>query len=144
MNEEPEDMVPQMERLDLVKDVAVLQFKLIVDGFRDLLLLPASLVAGIISIAKHENGKPGPEFYQLLRFGKLTERRINLFGVYSNRSSRRRKARAATMDIDDLVAQIEGYVVDEARRGDVTAQAKAKIDQALDAIQRAVKKDEQP
>jgi hypothetical protein len=33
--------------------------------------------------------------------------------------------------------------VDEVRRGDITTQAKAKIDQALDAIQRAGKKKDQ-
>jgi hypothetical protein len=122
--------------MDLVRDVAVLQVKLIVDGLRDLLLLPASLVAGLISLLRHEDGRPGPEFYQLLRFGKLTERRINLFGVYSSRSNRAGdRNRAGDMNIDDLVSRMESYVVDEHRRGQLSAQAKAKIDQALDAIQ---------
>jgi hypothetical protein len=122
--------------MDLVRDVAVLQVKLIVDGLRDLFLLPASLVAGLISLLRHEDGRPGPEFYQLLRFGKLTERRINLFGVYSSRSNRAGdRDRAGDMNIDDLVSRMESYVVDEHRRGQLSAQAKAKIDQALDAIQ---------
>jgi hypothetical protein len=137
MQEETEDTPPKTARMDLVRDVLVLQLKLIVDGLRDLVLLPASLIAGIISLIKHEDGRPGPEFYQLLRFGKLTERRINLFGVYSNRSSR-----AGNMNVDDLVSRVESYVVDEYRRGELSAQAKAKIDQALDAIQGLGKKPE--
>jgi hypothetical protein len=136
MQEEREDPSPRSARMDLVRDVAVLQVKLIVDGLRDLFLLPASLVAGLISLLRHEDGRPGPEFYQLLRFGKLTERRINLFGVYSSRSNRAGdRDRAGDMNIDDLVSRMESYVVDEHRRGQLSAQAKAKIDQALDAIQ---------
>ncbi len=136
MEEESEDLSPQSARMDLIRDIAVLQVKLVVDGLRDLVLLPASLVAGIISLIRHEGGRPGPEFYQLLRFGKLTERRINLFGVYSNRSNRAGdRDRAGDMNIDDLVSRMESYVVDEHRRGQLSAQAKTKIDQALDAIQ---------
>jgi hypothetical protein len=148
MEKEPEtetgNGVPRVGRWDLVRDVAVLQVKLIVDGLRDLILLPASLVAGIVSLVKHENGHPGPEFYQLLHFGKMSERRINLFGAYSSRSRREDDNELGSeVDIDDLVSRVESYVVDEYRRGDITTQAKAKIDKALDAIQRAGKNKDQ-
>ena len=50
MEKEPETEIeneaPLTGRWDLVRDVAVLQVKLIVDGLRDLILLPASLIAG--------------------------------------------------------------------------------------------------
>jgi hypothetical protein len=36
------------DRWTLLRDLAVLQVKLLVDGFRDLVLVPASLIAGII------------------------------------------------------------------------------------------------
>ena len=149
MEKEPETEIrneaPRAARWDLVRDVAVLQVKLIVDGFRDLILIPAALIAGIISLVKHEDGQPGPEFYQLLHFGKMSERRINLFGAYSSRNNRKRDdEQGGEVDIDDLVSRVESYVVDEYRRGDITAQAKAKIDQALDAVQRAGKNKDQP
>lgn len=148
MEKEPETEIrneaPRAARWDLVRDVAVLQVKLIVDGFRDLILIPASLIAGIISLVKHEDGQPGPEFYQLLHFGKMSERRINLFGAYSSRNNRKGDdEQGGEVDIDDLVSRVESYVVDEYRRGDITAQAKAKIDQALDAVQRAGKNKDQ-
>ena len=34
----------------LFRDLAVLQVKLLVDGFRDLVLLPASIIAAIVSV----------------------------------------------------------------------------------------------
>ena len=53
-------MSHESERWTMLRDLAVLQGKLIVDGLRDLLLVPASLIAGLISILSSDNGKPGP------------------------------------------------------------------------------------
>lgn len=131
-------------RWDLIRDISVLQVKLLVDGLRDVILVPASLVAGLVSLAKYENGEPGPEFYNLLGAGKRSERWINLFGAHSKGQSRTDDDDGpADMDIDKLVSRVESYVVDEYRRGDITANAKAKIDQALSAIQKSAKKDNQ-
>ena len=44
------------------------------------------------------------------------------------------------MNIDEIVGRVETFVVDEYRRGGMTAQAKEQIDKALDAIQRRRKK----
>lgn len=119
----------------LIRDVAVLQLKLIVDGFRDLVLLPASLVAGIVSLVRGENGKPGPQFYRLLAVGKQSEHWINLFGALRNAPAETGgDAAFAATDIDDIVARMENFVVDEYRRGGMTAQARDRIDRALRAL----------
>ena len=70
----------ELDRWTLIRDVAVLQVKLIVDGLRDFVLVPVSLVAGLISLFRA--GDPaGNEFYRLLRIGRRSERWINLFGA---------------------------------------------------------------
>ncbi len=124
----------------LIRDIGVLQVKLIIDGLRDLVLVPASLVAGIVSIAKTKDGTPGPEFYRLVSLGKQSEHWINLFGAVDNAPP---EVVATTTfgdgDIDELVSRVEIFVVDEYKRGGVTAQAKARIDKALAAMQRASK-----
>ena len=38
--------------------------------------------------------------------------------------------------IDEIVGRIESFVVDEYRRGGVTAQAQERLDKILDAVQR--------
>jgi hypothetical protein len=120
----------------LIRDVGVLQLKLIVDGFRDLVLLPASLIAGIVSLANGENGRPGPQFYRLIAVGKQSEEWINLFGALRNAPPETRiEGPFAETDIDDIVARVEKFVVDEYRRGGVTAQAKERIDRALRTMQ---------
>lgn len=125
-----------------MRDMAVLQVKLLVDGFRDLVLVPASLFAAIASLVSREDGKPGPQFYHLLVLGKRSERWINLFGAARNSPENVAPTEtSASTDIDDLVGRVESFVVDEYRRGGITAQAKKRLDQVLGAIQRRGRKD---
>ena len=120
-----------------MRDIAVLQGKLLVDGLRDLLLVPASLIAGLISLLSSHDGKPGPQFYQLLQFGKESERWINLFGAVKNApASLQEKPRFGDNELDDIVNRVESFVVEEYKRGGVTAQAKKRMDEFLDAMQR--------
>ena len=116
----------------LIRDVAVLQFKLVVDGLRDLLLVPASLVAGIISVMKTTDGQPGDEFYRLVSVGKQSERWINLFGALKNAPDNvTREYHFGTADIDDIVSRVESYVVDEYQRGGVSKQAHDRLNEAI-------------
>jgi len=121
----------------LIRDIAVLQVKLIVDGLRDLILVPASLIAGIVSIVRTNEGKPGNEFYTLVSIGKQSERWINLFGALKNAPPEVvEDYRFGDADIDEIVSRMESFVVDEYKQGGVTAQAKDRIEKAIDALQR--------
>ncbi len=125
------------ERWTLLRDLGVLQFKLVVDGLRDLVLVPASLIAGIVSIVSSKDGRPGPHFYHLLAWGKQSEVWINLFGAVKNSPEEfDHPASFAEQDIDDIVGRLETFVVDEVKRGGVTTQAKDRLDKILNAVQR--------
>jgi len=133
---------PAAERWVLLRDLGVLQFKLIVDGLRDLILVPASLIAGIISIASGKDGRPGLQFYHLLAWGKQSEHWINLFGAVKNSPEEIAQPHSfGERDIDDIVESLEGFVVDEVKRGGLTGQAKERLDKILDAVQRKKKPD---
>ncbi len=122
----------QSPQWTLFRDLAVLQFKLLVDGFRDLVLLPASIIAAVVSVMNSKDGKPGPHFYNLLAVGKQSELWINLFGALKSApDDLDHSATLAGADIDDIVSKLERFVVAEHKRGGVTAQAKSRIDQAL-------------
>jgi hypothetical protein len=128
---------PKVERWKLIRDIGVLQVKLIVDGLRDLVLVPASLVAGIISLASTKDGRAGSQFYELLAWGKESEIWINLFGALNNSPETIAAPRIpGNQDIDDIVGRLESFVVDEVRRGGITSQAKDRLDKVLDAMQR--------
>ncbi len=121
----------------LVRDIAVLQVKLIVDGLRDFLLVPASIVAGIISLIKRSEGRPGPEFYALVSLGKQSERWINLFGALRNAPPDVvDENHFGDAEFDDIVSKVEAFVVDEYQRGGVTAKGRDRIYEAMDRLRR--------
>jgi len=121
----------------LIRDIAVLQVKLVVDGLRDLILVPASLIAGIMSLAKSKDGQPSPEFYSLVSVGKQSERWINLFGAIRNAPPEIvEQDHFGTADIDDIVSRVETFVVDEYKRGGVTAQARDRMNEAMEKMRR--------
>jgi hypothetical protein len=130
--ETEEDRAP--DRWTLIRDVAVFQVKLLVDGFRDVLLVPVSLVAGIVSLVGG-GARSGPDFYDLLRIGRRSERWINLFGAAERlHGPPSDEEKFKVEDIDEIVARVEGFVIDEYRKGGVTAQAKDRLDSALDLL----------
>ncbi len=132
-----ENDVPESPHWTLIRDLAVLQVKLLVDGFRDLVLLPASMIAAIVSISRSKNGAPGPEFYELLAAGKRSEQFINLFGALRNAPAGvDPQSFGNGAEMDDIVSRVETFVVDEYQRGGVTAQAKSRIDAALEKLRR--------
>jgi len=137
MNELPESENDSSDRWTLLRDIAVLQVKLVVDGLRDLILVPASLIAGIVSLASGADGRPGDQFYQLLGIGRQSERWIDLFGALRNAPPDLQDFEEfPNAGIDDLVGRLETFVVEEHRKGGMTAQAKARLDKVIDAIGR--------
>lgn len=125
------------QRWILLRDIGVLQAKLLIDGLRDLLLVPASLIAGAISLFSSKDGVPTSQFYQLLAWGKQSEEWINLFGAAENAPADvQTSKRFGDQDIDALVGRLESIVRDEVKRGGVTAQAKQRLEKILDSLQR--------
>ena len=133
----PDTQTELPSRWVLIRDVAVFQVKLVVDGLRDLLLVPLSLVAGIMSLVTGKDGIPGTQFYNLIGIGKQSERWINLFGAMENAPpGLEHTLPFPDADMDEIVGKFEAFVIDEHKRGGMTAQARERFEKALDAIQR--------
>lgn len=126
-----------VSRWDFLRDVAVLQLKLIVDGLRDLILVPASLVVALVSLARGGD-ETGREFYELLQYGKRSEEWIDLFGALRNRGLETRPEKNLE-SIDEIADRIEAFIVHEYNKGGVTHKAKQRLDRALDALQKRSK-----
>jgi len=138
---QPTDVNQKLDRWTLIRDIAVLQGKLIIDGLRDFILVPVSIVAGVVSLLKSDDG-PGTEFYDLLRVGRSTERWINLFGAAERVHGSVGDEEIFPMaDVDEFVTRVESYIVDEYKNGGVTWQAKNRLDKALDILQKSVRRD---
>lgn len=143
-NNEP-SVAPPVDRWTLIRDVAVLQVKLIVDGLRDFILVPISLVAGIISLFWSSKSADN-EFYRLLRVGRRSERWINLFGAADRvKAETEERDNFPRDDIDTMVSKLEDLVVDEYRSGGVTRQARDHLEQLLTTMRkRREKKTNEP
>jgi hypothetical protein len=135
----------EADRWTLIRDVAVLQVKLVVDGLRDFVLVPVSLIAGLISLVRPGSDPAANEFYRLLRIGRRSERWINLFGA-ADRVAGPPEVGAdfPSEDIDSIVSRVEAFVVDEYRKGGVTRQAKDRLDRAIDSLHEAASRRRRP
>ena len=123
------------DRRTLVRDVAVFQFKLIVDGLRDFFLVPVSLVTGVLSFFSGQAGSVGPEFYQLLHVGKQSEEWIDLFGALRNAPQDAELGVPFPRgNMDEIVDNIESFVIDEEKRGGMTSQARERLERILSRL----------
>jgi hypothetical protein len=125
MNEAPDDEAIESAptKGDLVRDALVFQFKLMIDGMRDFVLVPISLGAAVLSLLK-PGAKAGSEFYEVVAFGRTTEKKINLFSVADKIEA---KPEAEELpDLDSLVGEIEAFVKDE-YKGDRFAAARERL-----------------
>jgi hypothetical protein len=114
-------------RLQLVLDVFVFQFKLAADGLRDVLLVPLSIISGIMGlIAGGED--PYKHFRQLLNFGRRTEIWINLFG---------HRKRSGTSD--ELIAPIKDRVMSEAQKNPWISKAGDGLNRGLDSVEEKIR-----
>ncbi len=125
MDDQPE---PTDGRWELLRDVARFQLKLLMDGLRDLLMSPVSLVAaaaGLLLEPRH----PRRYFERALSFGRRTEEWINLFD---------RAQRPEDTGVDELFQRLEARLIEQYQRGGVTSGAKQAIDTSLDRLHQAI------
>lgn len=128
MNELEESVQPaNPTRWQLVRDVVAFQFKLAMDGIRDILLSPISITAALIGLLTSSEN-PGRYFYRLLELGHSSDRWINLFNTYSDEDDKRPSA-------DNIVKRAESIVVSEYEKGGVLSNVKNHADKVIDRIQ---------
>jgi len=94
-------------RLGLLREAAVLQLKLLVDGLRDAVLIPISLLAALVGLLR---GGPDcdREYRRVLKLGLRSERWINLFG---NQRPLGKSGPAGSLDT--ILEQVESTVLEQ-------------------------------
>ena len=133
MARRPPVPVPE-SRWELVRELIVFQGKLFVDGVRDLVLAPISIVAAIMDLLGIGR-RAGRTFYDVILLGRETEHWINLFGA-ADRLLPGSAEGSPPSGLDVLVRRMEDIVVEEYQRGGITASAKEAVNRALDKLQR--------
>ncbi len=109
----------------LIREAAILQFKLLVDGLRDAALIPLSLAATVIGLVR---GGPDAdrEYRRVIKLGRRSERWINLFG---HQPPLRRNHPGGSLD--GLLDRVEAVVMEQYRKGQSETEARDAIRKAM-------------
>jgi hypothetical protein len=102
-------------RGQLIRFVLVFQFKLAMDGIRDVLLSPVSLIAALAGILTN-HPDPSRFFSQVLQIGHRSDKWINLFNTHNEDSD--------SPNADDFVRKAESIVLSELEKGGVVPKLK--------------------
>lgn len=136
-NDEDAAALDEIDRWTLMRDLLVFQGKLLLDGLRDLILSPISIIAAVIALAVGGE-RPGRHFYDLLYIGKRSEKWINLFGA-TDHVAPPPFHREEAESVDALVDRLEQVARRQYEKGGLTKNAKQAVDKALDAVDRGLK-----
>ena len=118
----------------MLADLLTFQVKLVVDGLRDLIMSPISLVAGILGLVTRPSN-PGKYFYDALRWGKQTEQWIDLFGAI------RHDVNDPARGLDEWIRKVESAVAEQYEKGGITRRAKEGFDEAVEKLHRRQNRD---
>jgi hypothetical protein len=113
------------KRSELIRNTVVFQLKLVADGFRDLVLLPVSLIATVIGLLRGGD-EPEREFNQVIDVGRQSEQWINLFGNHDLLDDANPAA-----SIDVLFTKVEETLKQHYKTAGTSKSAQAEIDEAL-------------
>jgi hypothetical protein len=117
------------KRGELFREAVVFQLKLMADGFRDLVLMPVSLIATLIGLLRGGD-EPDREFRQIIEIGRGTEIWINLFGNHQVAEDS-----TAGTSIDTLFTKLEETLKQQYLTSGISKKVKVEIDEALKAAQ---------
>ena len=122
----------------LIREAVIFQLKLLADGFRDLMLLPISLIATLVGVVRGGD-EPDREFRQVIELGRQSEQWINLFGQHE---PIQQAGQAGSIDL--LLTRAEEVVREQAREGGISDTASRAIGRALTAAHKKVQENGNP
>jgi hypothetical protein len=117
---------PRAQRWQLLRDVIVLQAKLILEGMKDIVLGPIAIAAAFFGIA-FEPKQPRRHFDALMRAGRDFERWVDLYGAGEEHGGQ-------GQGLDAHVRKLEALVLEQHAKGGVTQKAKDAIDRAIESL----------
>lgn len=117
----------------IVRDALVLQGKLIIDGLRDAMLIPISLIAAVIGLMQRGDER-GKFFYEVVAMGRRSERWINLFGA-ADRIARRDEAVDDIAGLDTYLVQVEERLTRDYQKGEMSRAGREVLAKLKDGVE---------
>lgn len=129
-------------RWHFLRDVIVVQLKLVLGNLQNFLLVPFSLGAAVLDLL-FKGAREGDRFYKVLDLSRRIDESINLYGAIGGyHATGPDEAHAGDASdkkdftVDTVVRRVEDVIVREYKKGGTTASVKAAVDRLLDQVQR--------
>jgi hypothetical protein len=116
-------------RWPFIRDVLVLQVKLLIGNVHNLILVPATTAAAVLDLI-FKSGPHGSRFYRVLEWGRRADEAIGLYGALDRHDDQLKRH----FTVDALVMQVEAAIVREYTEGGTAASVKAAVDRVLDQL----------
>jgi hypothetical protein len=118
-------------RWPFIRDVLVLQLKLLIGNLHNFILIPATTIAAMVDLI-FKSGRHGSRFYRVLEWVRQADEAIGLYGALD----RRDHALKRDLTVDALVSRLESAIIGEYEKGGTAAGVKSAVDRALDQLHR--------
>jgi hypothetical protein len=133
--------VISQRRWQLIRDVLIFQAKMLIEGLRDLALVPLTLLATAFGLLF---GREQPEriFHDVLRAGHRFDTWLNLFAPAGKGKREAPEALGSGEEptIDQYFERIEQKLLEQHERGGLTRSARETVDVWLNALQDTTRK----
>lgn len=116
-------------RWPFIRDVLLLQVKLLIGNVHNLILVPATTVAALFDLVS-KSERHGSRFYRVLEWGRQADEAIGLYDALDRHNEELKK----DFSVDALVTQVEEAIMREYREGGTAASVKAAVDHVLDRL----------
>jgi hypothetical protein len=118
-------------RWPFIRDVLVLQLKLVIGNVHNFVLIPATTGAAVLDLI-FKSGRHGSRFYRVLEWGRQVDEAIGLYSALDGRDTERKR----DLTVDALVSQVEIAIARECEKGGTAASVKLALDRILDQVHR--------
>jgi len=119
---------PHGRRLFL-RDVLVLQLKLMIGNLHNFVLIPATMLAAALDLVV-KSGRHGSRFYRVLEWGREAEEAIGLYSALDHREEELKEI----VSIEAVLSGVQDAIVREHEKGGTVSSMKVAVDRLLDQL----------
>jgi len=116
-------------RWPFIRDVLILQVKLLIGNVHNLVLVPATTAAAVLDLI-FKSDRHGSRFYRVLEWGRRADEAIGLYGALDRHDEKLKRG----FTVDSLALRVEEAIAQEYAKGGTAASVKAAVDRVFDKL----------
>jgi hypothetical protein len=136
---------PPNSRWHFLRDVLVMQIKLVLGNLLNFVIVPISLGAALLDLLV-KGEREGARFYQVLAWARDIEEGINVYGAIGGYHATHGEPESPSVDetdgdkpnfnVDTVIRRVETVIVREYEKGGTAASLKSAVDRVLNQMRR--------